>query len=62
MSDSVVLTSGRRTPGEGECAQRGEGVALVHGGVKDNNGRHGVLLLMFKGAVTKQPFIRNLRL
>ena len=42
VSDSMVLTSGRRTPGEGECAQRREGVALVPGGVEDNNGRHGV--------------------
>ena len=29
VSDSTVLTSGRCTPSEGECAQRGEGVALV---------------------------------
>ena len=29
VSDSIVLTSGRRTPGEGECVQRGDGVALV---------------------------------
>ena len=29
MSDSVVLASGRCTPREGECIQRGEGVALV---------------------------------
>ena len=29
VSDSMVLTSGRRTPGEGECVQRGEDVALV---------------------------------
>ena len=29
VSDSMVLTSGRRTPGEGECAQKGESVALV---------------------------------
>ena len=29
VSDSVVLASGRCTPREGECIQRGEGVALV---------------------------------
>ena len=29
VSDSMILTPGRRTPIEGECAQRGEGVALV---------------------------------
>ena len=29
VSDSTVLASGRRTPSEGECIQRGEGVALV---------------------------------
>ena len=29
VSDRMVLTSGRRTPSEGECAQTGEGVALV---------------------------------
>ena len=28
VSNSMVLSSGRRTPSEGECAQRGEGVAL----------------------------------
>ena len=29
MSNSMILSSGRRTPSEGECAQRREGVALV---------------------------------
>ena len=29
VSNSMVLSSGRCTPGEGECAQRREGVALV---------------------------------
>ena len=29
VNGSVVLTSGRRTPGEGVTVQRGEGVALV---------------------------------
>ena len=29
VSDSIVLTLGRCTPGEGECAQRRDGVALV---------------------------------
>ena len=32
VSDSMVLTSGRRTPGDWECAQRKEGMALVFRG------------------------------
>ena len=41
LCDSMILASGRRTPSEGECAQRGEGVALVLRGKALAAWRHG---------------------
>ena len=41
VSDSMVLTLSRCTPGEGVCAQRGEGVALVLRGKVLAAWRHG---------------------
>ena len=57
VSGSVVLTEGRKTPGEGENVVRGEGVALVLSGLAVDDwkrgGSHAMVSMEFQSSLCK---------